>query len=133
MRRQRTKYKHRNADHAITRARYLLGKVCQVCRRSLAVEVHHIAGRNASARDDIAARYEDPKNWLAVCRPCHIRVDKETPALVACAAKMMSGGLDLNFLKDLRSGRRFSFDLADLHQALDDLEATQGTLKKGRD
>jgi cytochrome c553 len=85
-------------------------------------EVHHIAGRNAAARDSIAQKYEDKKNWLAVCRVCHSAVDKETPAVTACAAKLLAGELDLRYLQDLRPGKRFAVSLGDLAQACDNLK-----------
>ena len=101
---------------------YLLGKLCAVCRVRAAVEVHHLAGRNAAARDEIANQYEDDRNWLPVCRSCHTIVDKQSPATWACAAKMMAGELDIEFLRALRAGKRFSFDLAELERACDDIK-----------
>jgi len=41
----------------------------------------------------------------------------------SCAAKMQMAELDLSFLRRIRMGRRFSFTLAELEQAADDLEA----------
>ena len=127
MKRQSSKHAKRNRDYARQRQNWLIGKRCAVCNRYWATEVHHIAGRNAKARDSVAAMYEDPRNWLPVCgafyNDCHGRVDKESPALLACAAKMRRGELDIIFLRSLRPGRRFSFALSELHQALDDLEA----------
>ena len=129
MKRQNNKHAKRNRDYARQRQNWLIGKRCAVCNRYWATEVHHIAGRNAKARDSVAAMYEDTRNWLPVCgafyNDCHGRVDKESPALLACAAKMRRGELDIIFLRSLRPGRRFSFALSELHQALDDLEAMQ--------
>ena len=121
MRKQRLKYKKRNTDYAHRRALYVLGKLCSVCRHRPAVEVHHMAGRNAAARNEIANKYEDTRNWLAVCRQCHVLCDKETPAHTACAAKMLQGELDLEFLKALRPGKRFALDLTTLHEKCDQL------------
>lgn len=122
MRHQRKKYQRRNKAYAHSRADWLRGRTCQVCRRCIACEVHHIAGRNAAARDSVAGRYEQQKNWLAVCRPCHVLVDKESPALMACAAKLLAAELDLRHLQDLRPGRRFALSISELEQACDNLK-----------
>ena len=121
MKRQRAKYRQRNKTHAQARADWMRGRSCQVCSRKGADEVHHIAGRNAAARDTIAEKYEQQKNWLAVCRGCHIIVDKESPAYTACAAKLLAGELDIRYLQDLRPGRRFALTISDLEQACDNL------------
>jgi len=116
----------RNQNHAKERKAWLAGQWCSVCRRHRATEIHHIAGRNAAAKDAIAVLYEDPRNWLAVCGAfagnCHDRIDKQVPALLACAAKMRLNELDIKFLRTLKPGRRFAFTLDQLHQALDDLD-----------
>ena len=129
MKRQNTRHAKRNKDYARQRQEWLIGKRCAVCKRYWATEVHHIAGRNAKARDSVAKMYEDTRNWLPVCgafhNDCHGRCDKESPALLACAAKMRRGELDIIFLRSLRAGRRFAFTLSELHQAMDDLEAMQ--------
>jgi hypothetical protein len=122
----------RNEWAAARRRKYLLGKKCAVCNRHYATEVHHIAGRNAAAREQVFLRYEDPRNWLAVCGQfqlgCHERIDKESPALWVCAAKLQLKELDLEFLRELRQGRRFAFDFDELHQALDDIEQWRKSL-----
>ena len=127
MNRTSNRHRSRNRAHAKCRAEYLAGKPCAVCRKVPATEVHHIAGRNASARNAIAECYEDLRNWLPVCgsfqNNCHERIDKESPAMWSCAAKMQMAELDLSFLRRIRMGRRFSFTLAELEQAADDLEA----------
>ena len=120
------KYKARNKKSAQARAEYIYGKLCAVCRCHPATECHHLAGRNAKARDEVAAQYEHPANWLPVCgsfgRGCHEMVDKETPALMACAAKLEMGELDIRHLQKLKAGRKFAINLSELHQALDDLQ-----------
>ena len=102
------------------------GQRCQVCDLRRAEEVHHIAGRNAAARDSVASRYEDQKNWLAVCRACHLIVDKESPAYMACAAKLLAGELDLRHLQNLKAGRRFAISMADLEASCDNLRQWRG-------
>ena len=127
MKRQAKKHQARNRRSADQRKAYLQGKVCAVCRCFPASEVHHIAGRNAKARDSIAEQYEHIANWLPVCgmlgRNCHDIIDKQSPALWACVAKMEMNELDLNHLKKLRDGKKFAVSLGDLHQAADDLES----------
>jgi len=111
MRSQSNKYRKRNKDHAQKRKSWGEEKnLCQVCNYRSVTEVHHIAGRNAKARDEVAKRYECEKNWLAVCRRCHSMIDKECPAYWACAAKMLAGELDLAHLQILSPGRKFSID-----------------------
>ena len=123
MKRQRPKYRQRNKTHAQARADWLRSKYCcQVCQQRPADEVHHIAGRNAAARNTIAEKYEQHKNWLAVCRGCHIIVDKETPAYTACAAKLLAGELDIRHLQDLRPGKRFALSISELEQACNNLK-----------
>ena len=122
MKRNRPKYAARNRAAAKARQQYLTGQRCRLCLKRFASEVHHIAGRNAAACDAIAAQYESEKNWLPLCRECHELIDKQTPALWACAAKLEMGELDLDFLRSLRTGRRFAFNMAELSQAVDDLE-----------
>ena len=123
MRHQRKKYQRRNKTHAHSRKDWLRSKYCcQVCKQRPAREVHHIAGRNATARDSIAEKYEQQKNWLAVCRGCHLIVDSESPAYTACAAKLLAGEFDLRYLQDLRPGRRFALSISELGQTCDDLK-----------
>tara|TARA_R100000808_G_C2153609_1_gene163996 strand:+ start:2274 stop:2681 length:408 start_codon:yes stop_codon:yes gene_type:complete len=121
MKRVNTKYRSRNGRSAQERANWMYGKKCQLCKHREATEVHHIAGRNAKARDDIYARYECQENWLASCRRCHVMVDKETPAYWACAAKMLEGELDLRHLQDLKPGKKFAILMSEIQQASDDL------------
>ena len=122
LRRTRKKYATRNKAHAQHRGDWLRDRLCQVCGKRLADEVHHIAGRNAAARDSIAEKYEHQKNWLAVCRGCHLIVDKESPAYTACAAKLLAGEFDLRYLQDLRPGRRFALSISELEQACNNLK-----------
>ena len=105
---------------------------CRICHKRPGIEVHHIAGRNAKRCD----LYEHPFNWLSLCGPCHVEYDKESPALIVCAAKLMADHqlpedmreFDLERLKALRSGRRFAFTLAELQQACDQLEMMRRSL-----
>ena len=125
MRNRRAKYAARYEQAAARRRLYIKGKKCSVCNQAPATECHHIAGRNSSARDEIFALYEDERNWLPVCgqfqNGCHSKVDKD--GLWSCAAKLLMDELDLTFLKTLRPGRRFAFDLSELHQAADDIKS----------
>ena len=129
---QRRKFAKRNRFFAGLRAKFLQGKLCEVCQKHKATEVHHIAGRNAAASDAIFSRYENEKNWLAICgafqNGCHELIDKQSPAVWACAAKLEQQKLDIDFLRSLRSGRRFAFTMSELEQAADDLEQWRLTL-----
>ena len=129
MRREAKKYKSRNAEYTRKRAAYLSGRKCALCNKVRAEEVHHIAGRNAKARDSIAEKYESVANYLAVCRRCHNVVDKESPALYATAAKLILGELDLALLKELKTGRRFSITYAELERAVEDVYEYRNLVK----
>lgn len=105
---------------------------CAICHKRAGTEIHHIAGRN-SKRCDL---YEHAFNWLSVCQICHTEYDKESPALIVCAAKLMTdAGLpddmhefDLERLQSLRAGRRFAFSLKELDTAVEQLEMMRSGL-----
>lgn len=90
------KYAAQNRQAANDRALYLLANpCCAICayQRHVgtipprqvrpAVEVHHLAGRNAKACD----KYEHPRNWLSVCRLHHdMATDDSIGTAGICAA-----------------------------------------------
>ena len=126
MKKKADKHKARNLQDARRRAAWLIGKSCAICG-CRASEIHHIAGRNAKAKNSNGLNnYEDARNWLPICNTftglgCHEKYDKESPAVTVCAAKMRRGELDLEFLKGLRPGRRFAITSIDIANRMQEL------------
>ena len=112
------KYRAANDAAADARAAYLREQyTCAICYYRfhtyshfsvprMAVEIHHMAGRDAK-RCDV---FERPENWLALCRQCHQeQTDRPTTmADEAWAAKKMTDPkhASLAVLKQLNK-RRF--------------------------
>lgn len=63
------KQQRRLRRYEILRKTYLKQhKVCQVCKESPSVEIHHMEGRDGENLFN---------SFLAVCRTCHLRIENE--------------------------------------------------------